>query len=57
MDIYKAFKKYKLQIKGDQIYDPIREKFVHLTPEEKVRQQDQFEKIEALPHYQEMLTA
>ena len=39
MDIYKAFKKYKLKIKGDQIYDPIREKFVHLTPEEKVRQQ------------------
>ena len=39
MDIYKAFKKYKLKIKGEQIYDPIREKFVHLTPEEKVRQQ------------------
>ena len=39
MDIYKTFKKYKLKIKGDQIYDPIREKFVHLTPEERVRQQ------------------
>lgn len=39
MDIYKTFKKYKLKIKGEQIYDPIREKFVHLTPEEKVRQQ------------------
>ena len=39
MDIYKTFKKYKLKIKGDQIYDPIRAKFVHLTPEERVRQQ------------------
>ena len=39
MDVYKAFKKYKLKIKGNQIYDPVRNKFVHLTPEEKVRQQ------------------
>lgn len=39
MDIFKTFKKYKLRIKGNQIYDPVREKFVQLTPEEKVRQQ------------------
>ncbi len=39
MDIYKTFKKYKLRVKGEQIYDPIRGKFVCLTPEERVRQQ------------------
>lgn len=38
MDVFKTFKKYKLKIKGDQIFDPIRQKFVRLTPEEKVRQ-------------------
>ena len=38
MDVVKAFKKYKLKIREDQIFDPIRQKFVRLTPEEKVRQ-------------------
>ena len=38
MDVYRSLKKYKLKIKGTQIYDPIREKYVHLTPEERVRQ-------------------
>ena len=38
MDVYNIFKKYKLKINGDKIYDPIREKFVKLTPEEIVRQ-------------------
>ena len=33
------FKRYKLTIKDNQIYDPIRKKYVALTPEEKVRQQ------------------
>ena len=39
MDIFKEFRKYRLKIKGEQIFDPIRQKFVRLTPEEKVRQQ------------------
>ena len=39
MDIYKALKKYKLKIKGDKIFDPVRNKWVQLTPEEKVRQE------------------
>ena len=39
MDVYRIFKKYKLKIKNDQIFDPVRNKFVALTPEERVRQQ------------------
>lgn len=38
MDVYNIFKKYKLKIKEDQIFDSIRCKFVKLTPEERVRQ-------------------
>lgn len=38
MDVYHIFKRYKLKIKQDQIFDPIRSKFVALTPEEQVRQ-------------------
>ena len=39
MYINHIFKRYKLQIEDNRIYDPIRKKFVVLTPEEKVRQQ------------------
>lgn len=33
------FKRYKIKMKGNQIFDPIRDKYVALTPEERVRQQ------------------
>ncbi len=39
MYIRNIFKRYKLKIEGNQIYDPIRKKYVALTPEEQVRQQ------------------
>ncbi len=38
MNIYTLFKKYKVKIKNDKIFDPIRNKFVALTPEESIRQ-------------------
>ena len=39
MYIKHIFKRYKQQIEDNRIYDPIRKKFVALTPEERVRQQ------------------
>ena len=39
MYIRNIFKRYKLKIEGNQIYDPIRKKYVALTPEEQGRQQ------------------
>ena len=39
MYVNHIFKRYKLTMKGSQIYDPIRKKYIALTPEEKVRQQ------------------
>lgn len=39
MYINHIFKRYKLTIQDNQIYDPIRKKYVALTPEERVRQQ------------------
>lgn len=38
MNVEKIYSRYKVQIDGDQIYDPIRLKYLHLTPEEIVRQ-------------------
>ena len=38
MYINHIFKRYKLKIEDNRIYDPIRKKFVALTPEERVRQ-------------------
>ena len=38
MNVESIFNRYKLKIKNDQIYDPIRQKFLRLTPEEIVRQ-------------------
>jgi hypothetical protein len=38
MDVSGIFKRYKNKIEGDKIFDPIRCKYVHLTPEEQVRQ-------------------
>lgn len=38
MDVYNIFKKYKIRTKEKQIFDPIRNKFVAMTPEEQVRQ-------------------
>ncbi len=38
MYIEKLFKKYKSKINGDLIFDPIRKKEVHNTPEETIRQ-------------------
>ena len=38
MKVQSIFDRYKVQIDGDRIFDPIREKYVHLTPEEVVRQ-------------------
>ena len=39
MYIHHIFQRYKLNMDGDRIYDPIRKKYVALTPEEVVRQQ------------------
>ncbi len=39
MYINHIFKRYKLKIEGNKIFDPVRKKYVALTPEEKVRQQ------------------
>jgi len=38
MNVEKIYARYKLKIEGDKIFDPIRYKYVHLTPEELVRQ-------------------
>lgn len=38
MNVKSIFDRYKVRIEDDRIYDPIRQKFVHLTPEELVRQ-------------------
>ena len=38
MNVLSIFNRYKVQIVDDTIFDPIREKYVHLTPEEIVRQ-------------------
>ncbi len=38
MDVFTLFKKYKTKTQNNQIYDPIRKKFVALTPEEIIRQ-------------------
>ena len=38
MYIENIFKKYKIKIKDSSVYDPIRKKDVHCTPEEKIRQ-------------------
>ena len=39
MYINHILKRYKLQIDGNRSYDPIRKKYVALTPEERGRQQ------------------
>jgi len=39
MYVFEIFKKYKIKTKQNQIYDVVRSKFVHATPEERVRQQ------------------
>ena len=39
MYIFDIFKRYKLDIRERKIFDPIRNKYVSLTPEEKIRQQ------------------
>ncbi len=38
MNVEKIYARYKVQTVGNTIYDPIRQKYVHLTPEEIVRQ-------------------
>lgn len=38
MNVKTIFDRYKVQIIDDTIYDPIRQKYLHLTPEEVVRQ-------------------
>ncbi|MBQ2175757.1 MAG: type I restriction enzyme HsdR N-terminal domain-containing protein [Alphaproteobacteria bacterium] len=38
MNVKGIFERYKVQIDNDKIYDPIRQNYVHLTPEEFVRQ-------------------
>lgn len=38
MNVSKIFARYKNKVDGNQIYDPIRLKYVHFTPEEDVRQ-------------------
>ena len=38
MNVAKIYAGYKVQTVGDTIFDPIRQKYVHLTPEEVVRQ-------------------
>ena len=38
MNVKNIFDRYKVQIVEDTIFDPIRQKYVHLTPEEIVRQ-------------------
>lgn len=39
MYVYHIFRRYKLDILDRTVFDPIRRKYVALTPEEKVRQQ------------------
>ena len=38
MKVKSIFDRYKTQIQGDAVFDAIRQKYVHLTPEEIVRQ-------------------
>ena len=38
MEVSKIFDRYKLKIVDNTIYDFVRERYVHLTPEEIVRQ-------------------
>lgn len=38
MDVSGIFNRYKVKIDGDKIFDPIRNHYVHMTPEEGVRQ-------------------
>ena len=38
MEVSKIFERYKVKTENNQIYDPIRMKYVRLTPEEIVRQ-------------------
>lgn len=38
MNVYSIFKRYQPKIEGDTIFDPIRQRYVHLTPEEIIRQ-------------------
>lgn len=38
MRVERDFKRYKLKIEGNKVYDPIRQMYVPLTPEEDVRQ-------------------
>ena len=38
MDVFGIFNRYKVKIEGGKIFDSIRDRYVHLTPEEIVRQ-------------------
>lgn len=38
MNVKSIFSRYKVDIQGDTIFDPIRQKYIHLTLEEVVRQ-------------------
>ncbi len=38
MNVKSIFDRYNVRIEDDRIYDPIRQKFAHLTPEELDRQ-------------------
>ena len=38
MKVASFFKRYKVKQRDGRVYDPIREKYVHATPEEYVRQ-------------------
>ncbi len=38
MNVFSIFSRYKTKIEGNTIFDPIRQRYVHLTPEEIIRQ-------------------
>lgn len=38
MNVTSIFDRYKLKIQGNTVFDPVRNRYVHLTPEETVRQ-------------------
>lgn len=38
MNVGVIYNRYKVKIEGNQIFDPIRNRYVHLTPEEIIRQ-------------------
>ena len=38
MNVKSIYDRYKLQIENDSIYDPVRQMWLHLTPEEIIRQ-------------------